>query len=240
MFIDLHCHILPGVDDGAPCLDDAVQMLRQAAASGVEHLVATPHHNYFGHDCAQPVAEAFRQLLDCVDDEQLSLELSIGRELLAGPDLLEQLEHGLTYGESPWFLVEFLPRESPRNMNRWLDMAADRGFLPVIAHPERYFALRDEPIIARRWIKKGWIVQVNRDSLLGAFGDHSMACADFLLQRDWANCIASDAHGCRERSCNWQQVLEKLAQRYPRDLLYYCLEAIPGRIINHTKTTGGI
>ena len=237
MVIDLHSHILPGVDDGVATLDEALEMAQMAVDCGVFHIVATPHYNHYGHTTTEQIRTAFAKLQDGLEYEQIPLQLYLGMETIATEHLPEHLRRGdaLTYPDSPWFLVEFLPEQSPEQVNAILKRCAQEGFLPVIAHAERYPAVLDDPWIAKEWIDNGWGVQVNRDSLLGGFGQQCVACADFMMEQGWVSCIASDAHGVDARNTDWEEAWGVLQQRYSQKLLKRCLETNPKRILQGKK-----
>ena len=231
--MDLHSHILPSVDDGAATLAEALEMAQMAVDCGVFHMVATPHYNYYNHTTTAHIRTAFAQLQDGLEYEQIPLQLYLGMENIATDDLPQQLRQGnaLTYPDSPWFLVEFLVDQSPAQINDILTRCVQEGFTPLIAHPERYLAVLENPWIAKDWIDRGWGVQVNRDGLLGLFGKQRMACADFMMEQGWVTCIASDAHGIDGRNTDWNEAWLVLQQRYPHKLLEQCLEIGPQKIL---------
>ena len=231
MSVDLHTHILPGVDDGAHCMDDAVEMARMAVSSGIHTLVATPHYRYYGHDNRAQILDAYKQLVDALQYNQIPLQLELATEVWVSGGYCPEITPEMTYPDTNWFLVEFSVDACPENMNRMLQRYADAGFLPVIAHPERYLALQDDPIIARDWVEEGWGVQVNRDSLLGLFGMDCCQCADFMLRQGWANLIASDAHWVSQRNTNWAQAWETLHEHYGAGRVKQCVEDNPAKIL---------
>ena len=229
--IDLHCHILPGVDDGARTIDEALEMAHMALHSGVHTLVATPHHRHYGHDNHAKIREAFDRLQDALEYEQIPLDVRLATEVWVRKGELPPLTEGMTYPNSPWFLVEFSTDASAAQIQTALEHYVAQGFRPVIAHPERYAAIQEEPIIARTWVQAGWGVQVNRDSLLGYFGERCYYCADCLLRHGWANLIASDAHRIDTRNTDWNEALETLHHRYDGQLLRRCLHDNPAKIL---------
>lgn len=231
MPVDLHTHILPGVDDGAYCIDDAIEMARMAVNSGINTLVATPHYRYYGHDNWAQILDAYERLVDALVYHQIPLQLKLATEVWVSEDHCPEITPKMTYPNTNWFLVEFSVDACPKTLNEILQQYADAGFLPVIAHPERYLALQDDPIIARDWVEKGWGVQVNRDSLLGLFGKNCYYCADFMLRQGWANLIASDAHWVSQRNTDWTAAWEMLHEHYGAQRIKRCVKDNPTKIL---------
>ena len=231
MIVDLHTHILPGVDDGAYRMDDAVELARMAVQSGVSTVVATPHYRYYGHDNRAQIVDAYERLLDTLAYEQIPLKVVLGAEIWVDREHMPAIAAEMTYPGTNWFLVEFSVDAHPESMNSILQKYAQEGFLPVIAHPERYLALQQDPVIARDWVKNGWGVQLNRDSLMGLFGKHCYYCAEFMLRQGWANLIASDAHWVQERNTDWQDAVERLTQEFDPQIIRKCIKENPAKIL---------
>lgn len=235
MIIDLHNHILPGVDDGARSIDASVEMAALAARCGIRKIVATPHYQHGVSAPVETLENAFEALCAALEYEQIGVELERSMEIMATDNLPELLRQGKvwTYPGSAYFLVEFACDEEPEYFDWLLDRCAAAGFTPVVAHPERYHAVRRHPEMARRWQEKGYGVQVNRDSLLGLLGEHAFYCADLLLRKGWANCIASDAHTPQFRSPHWGEAFRQLPGVYGFHILARCLETTPQRILEN-------
>lgn len=235
MIIDLHNHILPGVDDGASAMEDALEMAALAARCGIRKIIATPHYHHEKSTPKGALEDAYTELSSALREAQIDITLEKSMEIMATDDLPDLLRQGTvwTYPNSSYFLVEFAPDEAPEYFDWLLDRCADAGFTPVIAHPERYRAVRRCPEMAQRWVQKGYGVQVNRDSLLGLFGEHPYLCADYLLRNGWANCIASDAHTPQYRNPHWGEAFRQLPGMYGFRTLAYCLETVPERILNN-------
>ena len=235
MIIDLHNHILPGVDDGAMSIDDAVEMAALAAECGIGKIVATPHYYHGSGASPEAMEDAFEALCAALQYEQVGITLEKSMEIMATDDLPELLQQGKvwTYPNSSYFLVEFANDEDRDYFDWLLDRCVAAGFTPVIAHPERYYAVRHHPELAQQWQEKGYGIQVNRDSLLGLFGEHAFYCADLLLRKGWANCIASDAHTPQFRNPYWGEAFRKLPGVYGFHTLAHCLETVPQKILEN-------
>lgn len=235
MIIDLHNHILPGVDDGASSMDDAVEMASLAARCGIRKIVATPHYKYGCSASLEALEDRFEALSAALEYEQIDIALEKSMEIMATDELPLLLQQGKvwTYPSSSYFLVEFANDEEQGYFDWLLDRCKEVGFTPVIAHPERYNAVRHCPEMAQQWNKKGYGVQVNRDSLMGMFGESAFYCADLLLREGWANCIASDAHTHSFRNPYWGEAFRQLPGMYGFRKLAYCLETVPERILGN-------
>lgn len=213
--IDLHCHILPGVDDGSTCLEESVEMARMAAASGVTAIAATPH--FEGTEAALPRLASFRRRLDAlraaIEEAHIPLTLHAGAEILCLPETPELAAmHRLpTYEGTRYILTEFFFDERFSYMDTLLTRLATHGYRPVIAHPERYMAIQREPERLAQWVERGWLLQVNKGSVLGAFGSKAEDTAHALLALGFIHALASDAHSCTARTphmarlCHWVQ-----------------------------------
>ena len=235
MIIDIHNHILPGVDDGALDIEDSLEMVTLAARCGIKKIIATPHFEYNNGASLEALEDAFYALSAEIEYEHIDIKIEKSMEIMASDNLPTLLQQGKvwTYPNSSYFLVEFAYNEEREYFDWLLDRCADAGFTPVIAHPERYSAVRHHPEMAKRWHEKGYGVQVNRDSLLNMFGRSAYICADLLLRNGWANCIASDAHTPQYRNPYWGEAFKHLPGVYGFHTLAYCLETVPERILSN-------
>lgn len=196
--VDLHCHILPGVDDGSASLEESVAMARLAAESGVSRIVATPH--FRGEEEALQtlprILSRFRMLSKELQRQQVPITLHPGAEILCTPKTPDLARQGKlpTLGNSRYILTEFLFDETLEYMELMLEQLRRWGYRPVVAHPERYHAVQRRPQIIARWFERGFLLQINKGSVLGAFGTHAETTATDLLRHGLAHVIASDAH----------------------------------------------
>lgn len=220
--IDLHSHILPGLDDGAQNLQESLAMARMAVDSGIRAMVATPHCS---DDRRQEVYEAWLLLKDALKENEIPLRLFMGMEIFGTSETARMLYEGelLTLNGSRYPLVEFSFRSDGEQETRILQSIRKAGFRPVVAHPERYLYVQEDPRLINRWCQMGCLLQVNRGSLMGRFGHRAQAMAIALLNRGFAAAIASDAHSVRMRT-PWMADIKKLLTRefsgaYARQLL---------------------
>ena len=232
--VDIHCHILPEVDDGAWDMEAAVDMAKIARDSGVKKIITTPH---FKGEPKSLEAVGFlmhqRRLLQSrLKREKIEVELLPGAEVLCVPQTMELAQTGRlpTLGTGRYVLTEFYFDASAGFMDETLHGLRQMGYLPVVAHPERYGAVQRDPELAARWFHRGIVLQVNKGSVLGAFGRRAEDAAVRMLCRGNAHIIASDAHSPEVRTTDLQPVrhwcLDHLGQAYTKILL----EDNPGRI----------
>ena len=218
-FCDLHTHVLPGVDDGAATMEYALQMLRNAVASDVELLAVTPHcnrphekSNYLDDN----LFDCFLQLQQAAKD--IPVRLILGAEVMVDellPQLLRQKKTPTING-SRYLLAEFPVDASPVFFQDMLQSILALGYIPLIAHPERYLSVRQRPQIVAPWLDMGCHLQLTGGSIMGEYGKTVQRTAAYLLQQDLVACVASDAHGLHHRSNFLMDVYDHLSLRYSK------------------------
>ena len=224
---DLHTHILPGVDDGAPHLEYALQMLENAVASDVEWLAVTPHCNvphHWGNYWDTDLQQKFAQLRQAAVD--IPVQLLLGAEVRVTEDLplLLAQKRIPTLNGGRYLLTEFAADTDAAAFLPALQNILQSGYIPLLAHPERYVAVcRDWRLVAD-WLDIGCHLQLTGGSILGAYGKTVQRTAVELLRHDWVACVASDAHGLQQRSNFLLDVYDHLlvhySKAYARCLMY--------------------
>ncbi|RJG47905.1 tyrosine-protein phosphatase [Motilimonas pumila] len=199
--IDLHCHILPGIDDGPPSYLTSVLMLQAAKDDGISHCVFTPHieAGRFDNDKAI-ITQSFNSLLEHASD----YSCSFAAEVRLDPQIMqwvkqEKLPFLGRYRNKDVLLLEFPHSHIPPgsdNLTAWL---LAQGVLPMIAHPERNRAVWEQPSKLQPFIKQGCLMQITAGALLGQFGEISLQRAEELLQQGLVDVMASDAHNLTNR-----------------------------------------
>ncbi|HEX5415379.1 MAG TPA: CpsB/CapC family capsule biosynthesis tyrosine phosphatase [Chloroflexota bacterium] len=200
--IDLHCHILPGVDDGAETLADALAIGQMAYADGIRGIVATPHRRLDAFAAAPDVAA---KLLDDVRsvarESGLALDLYLGGEAYIAPDLADQVRSGLalTINGGRYLLLEWPLREYPRFSEEIVFDLQVRGIVPIIAHAERYRFVQQDLARLAGFVERGALVQITAASLFSTINRGMRRTAEELLTRGLAHVIASDSHNVGRR-----------------------------------------
>ena len=234
--IDIHTHVLPGVDDGSESMDMSLDMLSIAAQSGVHTLVATPHCNIpdeYDNYADEELSARWDALRSAVSEAEIPIRLCRGMEIFATEDLPELLDQRRvwTLNDTDYFLIEFSFGEDPDFCRHILRRCSERGYRPIIAHPERYFFLQDYPQIAYEWCTAGYGLQLNKGSPLGRFGPAVRDTAINLLNHGLIACMASDAHHPYRRSTHMGEIRRFLEETYGEDCMYLLLEENPARIL---------
>ncbi|MCS7207682.1 MAG: phosphotransferase [Dehalococcoidia bacterium] len=194
---DLHCHILPALDDGPETLPEALEMARLLAQEGVHTVVATPHAREVeaagGREALHQRIEAFRQ---AVAEAGISLTVVMGAEHFFLPDLIGLVEQGkaISLNGSRYLLVEMDFVHYPPFAEQVVFALRLRGITPVLAHPERQAVLQRQPQRLRRLAELGVLFQITGASLLGGFGGAAQRTAQDMLKEGLVHAIATDAH----------------------------------------------
>jgi protein-tyrosine phosphatase len=229
--IDIHCHPLPGVDDGAKSFEIAVDMCRLAAEDGTTHLVATPHSNYtYTYD---PVLN--RQLLG-----ELQAKIGDKPKLLLGCDfhlsydniqICVQNSKDFTINGTSYLLVELPDQFIPDHFSRVYYDIRVAGLRPIITHPERNPLLQRKPELLEEWMSNGCLVQVTAQSYLGGFGSQARQYAEMLLDCGAIHFFASDGHDVRRRPPVLSRCYRKVAKAKGEEIADLLFQKNPEAVI---------
>ena len=234
-FIDIHCHILPDVDDGPATVDLSLEMAGQLADSGVAHVFATPHHiaGTAWTQSAEIIRQQVRQLQAAMDQKNISLTIHPGMEIALHQHLMQECERTelLSLGKSNYYLLEPPFQECTENLLEIVFSFKRSGKDVILAHPERIPFFQKNTAQLVHLIEQGILIQVNIGSLLGEFGKASKKTAGFLAERGGIHFAASDAHSPETRSPptrdQWLQLEQILGVEQTR---HACVEN-PGRLL---------
>ena len=229
--IDLHSHILPGMDDGAYNLEESLRMADLAVRSGVTAMVATPH---CAGDRTEEVRESLAYLRAGLRSAGIPRKVYGGMEIFGSPHTAEMLRRGrlLTLAGSRYPLIEFDFESDGERETEVLQSVVQAGFVPLVAHPERYRYVRENPELVNLWKRMGCLFQVNRGSLLGRFGPGARAMAMELTGRGFATVVASESHSSTMRTPWMGDIWEQLSRRFSPDAAAWLLRDNPRRNLN--------
>ena len=233
--IDIHTHILPGLDDGAADIYDSLEMAALAYESGTRVIAATPHcnvpgayTNYFGREYRR----VFERTKEIIQKEIPGITLLAGMEVFATEELPRLLTEGMIFpvNRTRYVLMEFDFMEDPDFADEIIRRVMEVRAVPLIAHAERYEFVQDDPDTAARWKQAGCAIQINKGSFMGRFGRTAQRTAFELLDHNLVTVVASDAHSPYQRTPWMQDVYQTLLEEYPRDYLEALFTENPGRI----------
>lgn len=222
--IDLHCHILPGIDDGAQTMEDSLSMARQAVSEGIHTIVATPHHQNgkYINEKAQ-IIKKVEILNKELQLQQIPLLILPGQESRIYGEMVEEYHFDkiLTLNNTNKYLfIEFPSSQVPRFTERLLFDIQSEGLTPIIVHPERNSRLIEDPDILYNLVNKGALTQVTAASLTGRFGKKIKKFSQNLIEANLTHVIASDAHNTSGRRFCMAEAADMIEKEYGIDMLY--------------------
>ena len=210
--VDIHCHILPGIDDGAKSWEMTAEMCRMAAADGITHIVATPHANHRYPYHRERYTEMLGQLRDAADGK---LTFSLGCDFHFSYDnLRDALENPRRYtiGDTQYLLIEFSDYGIPPSVREDIFALRSHGIVPIITHPERNQPLLKKPEMVLTLVEQGCLVQVTADAVTGAWGGRSQKMVEWLLKQQAIHVVASDAHDTVRRKPRMSEARDTIAK----------------------------
>jgi protein-tyrosine phosphatase len=218
--IDIHHHLLWGMDDGATGVETSVAMARAAAADGISHIVCSPHANGRYAYELKVIAEKISELQRLLDGESIAVKLGRGCDFHMSYENIEEAKlnpakfsiNGLGY-----ILVELPDYGISPGLNEVFYQMQLAGLTPILTHPERNPTLQADRPRMMDWLRGGVLVQVTAGSVVGRMGKHAQRMAHELLANRWVHFLATDAHNTTSRPPKMQEAFEVVAQRYGRE-----------------------
>lgn len=221
--IDIHCHILPGVDDGAATIEDTIEMAKVAVNEGITTIIATPHHknNQF-NNFKTSILTKVNNLNSVLKRESIPLTVLPGQEVRIYGEVIEDYykEEILTLNHTKYLFIEFPSSSVPRYAERLLYELQTKGLIPIIVHPERNKELQEKPDLLYQIVKNGALTQVTASSLVGYFGKNVKKFSEQLIEHNLTHFIASDAHNTHNRSFKIVEAFETIDENFGLDYNY--------------------
>lgn len=232
MFIDIHNHSLYGVDDGAGGFEESIELLKEAYRQQIGAVILTPHyrHGMFGYPL-EKIEEHYRQLLAAA--EEIGIRIYIGCEYHVDSGIEEAFRCGRchTLADSDYILTEYSGQSEYSDIAKYTKRLLLNGYVPVIAHVERYACLREAPELCVELSDMGAMIQVNADSVLGLEGKAVQKFAKKMLKNRWVDIIASDTHDGKVRANHMAQCYGYIAKKYGESYANRLFIHNPGKII---------
>lgn len=200
--IDIHSHILPGVDDGAKDMETSLSMLKIAQKSGTDTMIATPHYfmGYYQMESSE-IFRSVKELNDKAKENNINVRILSGEEICIDSHTVELFEKGsiISLNGTSYMLLEFPLDKLPKNALDTFYELRIRGIKPILAHPERYMFFIQKPSLINEFIEEGYYFQMNTGSIKGIFGSKVQKTALIYMEHGLCNFIASDAHSTGRR-----------------------------------------
>jgi protein-tyrosine phosphatase len=238
--IDIHCHILPGLDDGSKDLEVSLEMARMAVADGIKTIVATPHLfkqravDLKDLNTKEVILQAIDQLQAKLTEEGIPLKLLPGCDFPLSYEALQLLDNdqALTINNSHHYLLLELPDTSlPPSLEDICFQLKSKGLTPIITHPERQFIIQEMPQKLARLIDLGCLVQMTGNSLTGTFGSLVKKVSRKLIKKGYVHVLATDSHNTRHRPPLLSAAVRELARLVGESRAHDMVSTLPEKII---------
>lgn len=240
MIIDIHSHILPGLDDGAKDMDEAIEMLKIATEEGIGGIVVTPHYEVGAKaEQFEKYREVYEALETHISTYKLPIKLYSGNEVYYSESIVELLQSGevRTINQTRYVLVEFSVNVGYQTMERALNNLLYSGYWPIIAHAERYAVLRDLKK-AVTLVKSGVYIQVNATAIIGKEGWNTKRFCRKLMNRGLVHFVATDAHRRDRRRPVIKKCLEYIEKKYGKACREQISEKNPLKVLKGERISG--
>ncbi|AOH53634.1 tyrosine protein phosphatase [Peribacillus muralis] len=215
--IDIHSHILPGVDDGADNIGESIVMARKAVEQGITNIIATPHYHKGKYDNDKEKVEGeTRKLNQVLYDLEIPLKVWPGQEIRITDELLEDFDHNqiITLNGLQYILLELPSNHVPRYTERLIHDLQIKRITPIIAHPERNLEIIRNPDLLEYLVWNGAYSQITAGSITGKFGWKTKRFSNYLIGSDLAHFIASDAHNTGNRGFQLKEAYKMVQKNF--------------------------
>lgn len=223
VMVDLHCHLLPGIDDGSRSMEISLRMAREATENGVTHALLTPHHmngRYVNHK--QDVIQCTRKFQKQINTHNIPLTVFPGQEVRINGQLLEALDKDdILFADTSrkYMMLEFPDDDVPHYTNQMIFDLQQQGIIPVIVHPERNTKIMAKPDIIYQLLEKGCLSQITASSYVGTFGKKVENFSRQLIEAGQGYVFASDAHDLPGRKYEMRQAFAKMQHEFGQELV---------------------
>ncbi len=235
-FIDIHCHILPGVDDGAKSMEQTLRLLKEEYSQGVRGVVFTPHFRIgMFETSAGKVEETFLRVKEEAKKIADDLTLYLGCEFHSTSDMVDMVKKDprRRMADTKYVLVEFSYASPDTEIRRQVNELLRWGYRPIIAHAERCASLTDKPGRVEELCQMGAYIQVNAESILGEIGRGVKAFCVKLIRNDLVHFVATDAHNETDRAPNLKKCVQYLTKKFGDDTVRELLIHNPMKMIHN-------
>jgi protein-tyrosine phosphatase len=231
--IDLHCHILPHIDDGAKSIDEAIALVALAAEQGVSRMVATPHiHLGIYDNNLQSINAAYRGLCDALALTNIDIQVRAAAEVRISPEIMlfieqQQIPFLGYYQQKNVLLLELPSSHIPPGTDKLINWLLAKDVLPMIAHPERNRELQTHPDRIKPFVQSGCLLQLTAASLIGDRGPSAQQLSEYLVRKKLYSIVASDCHSLNRRPPKIALAYDAISTLVDEDYAYLLSNATP-------------
>jgi len=214
--IDFHNHIIPNLDDGSKSVEMSLSMLKEAQAQGITDVINTVHYQhpklYAKNTSYDFVINEVKKMEEIANSNNINIKIHAASEVFFQFNLTEIINNPITtFGNSKYMLIEFNTLSFPKDYENELFKLQIKGITPIIAHPERYRPVHLSIELVKKWIDRGFIIQIDCASILGGFGKPTQTTAIKLLENGLCHLVGSDAHNNKKRNFLLKDTHEKVS-----------------------------
>jgi protein-tyrosine phosphatase len=241
-FVDIHCHLLPGIDDGASTWEESLAMARAAADDGIATIVATPHQlGAHAANQGREIRARTERLQTFLDQRGIPLEVLPGADVRIEPELIAKIRSGevLTLADQGRHVLLELPHEVYLPLNRLLADLAAAGLSGILSHPERNHGILAQPSVVQSLVQAGCLIQITAESLTGGFGSRVRALGESLVKQGLVHFVSTDAHGPRQRPPLLSRAYRRVAEIAGQSLAEEVFCANPACVAAGRRVPGG-
>ncbi len=233
--IDIHTHVLPGIDDGAQNISDSLEILQALAKQGVTELVATPHIISGVYENTRSIIDSkLIEVQDLINERELNIQIHPGAELYCEPDVISKVKkENLTLAQSNYILIETELQRFPDNFEEILFNFQQEGFRPILAHAERFSPFMNNIDYLLNIVNREIYVQMNSGSILGVYGNAVKDLALKMLDLGCVHVIASDVHGLKKRPILMKDAFDFVTSNHSEEIAEILFYENPKRILNN-------
>ena len=219
--IDIHCHILPEVDDGSRSLNESIEMAMIAKEQGITKIVNTSHyHPDFRYKKGEELLKELEDFNNVLKENMIDIEVLIGNEIYYTKDLITEIDEldFYTLNNSRYILIELPPTNFPKDLCNIVYELKEKNYIPVFAHVERYREVQENPELIYEVINAGAIIQVNSHSILGKSGKELQKVCNTLLNRNMVHVVGTDAHSSKRRTPIFLDAYKYVSEKYSKEM----------------------
>lgn len=233
-YIDIHCHIIPHVDDGARSSTQALRIIDIAYKNGIRGMIATPHYEVGKYDGnKEEIEKNFNKIKNLIARKYPDFELYLGNEIFYSYGVVENLEAGniFTLADSNYVLVEFSPNDKYKHISNSLYELVNNGYTPILAHAERYEEVMADMDNIEKLVDAGIYIQINAHTLAGKYGRGMRRKVVKMIKNDLVHFIATDSHSDGHRSPDLEECIRYLIKKTDEETVEKLLSVNPRKVL---------